>query len=158
MLYIQKLDLSGYIDADRIFVGEGRGECGLALHIPLKNYVAGSDPIFDYHLMITVANDLLEFLLYKRARRGPENWDYNPEKAAEVYNVCGDNVSTSGIIIEDKNYPAGAKLQIFLDKTFGVNEVAIRWKAQMVGDEWLLSDYGEYLKRVIREGTFAAEQ
>lgn len=146
MLYIQTLDLKGYIDPDRIFIGEGRGECGLALHLPIKNYVAGSDPTTDYALMITIANDLIEFLMYKRVERGPQVWDYNPEKAVEIYNVCGDNVSTSGLMIEDKNYPKGAKLQLFLDKTFGVNEVAIRWKGQMVGDEGLLSDYERYLK------------
>lgn len=149
MLYIQPLDLKGYIDRDRIFIGEGRGECGLALHLPIKNYVAGSDPTTDYALMITIANDLIEFLMYKRVERGPQVWDYNPEKATEIYNVCGDNVSTSGLMIEDKNYPLGAKLQLFLDKTFGVNEVAIRWKGQMVADERLLSDYESYLKRLL---------
>ncbi len=149
MLYIQTLDLTKYIDRERIFFGEGRGECGIALHLPIKNYVAGTDPTTDYALMISVANNLLEFLLYKRTNKGPEQWDYNPEKASEIYNVCGDNVSTSGIIIEDKNYPTGAKLQIFLDKTFGANEVAIRWKGQLVGDESLLNDYEEYLKSIL---------
>ncbi|MGQ9678651.1 MAG: hypothetical protein ACUVUD_05155 [bacterium] len=149
MLYIQTLDLKVYIDPNRIFIGEGRGECGLGLHLPLKNYVAGSDPTTDYALMISIANDLIEYLLYKRGQRGPQAWDYNAEKVVEVYNVCGDNVSTSGIIIEDKNYPTGAKLQVFLDKTFGVNEVTIRWKGQMVGDERLLSDYENHLKEML---------
>ncbi len=157
MLYIQTKDLSEYIDPNRIFIGEGRGECGFALHLPIKNYVVGSDPTTDYTLMISVANHLLEFLLYKRANRGPEEWDYSPEKAAEIYTVCGDNVATSGIIILDKNYSAGAKLQVFLDKTFGVNEVAIRWKAQMVGDEELLSDYAEYLKHTLKDGARTQE-
>jgi len=158
VLYIQTLDLRGYIDPNRIFIGEGRGECGLALHLPIKNYVAGADPTTDYSLMISIANDLIEFLMYKRPVRGPQVWDYNPEKAVEVYNVCGDNVSTSGIIIEDKNYPTGAKLQVFLDKTFGVNEVAIRWKAQMVGDERLLSDYEAYLKESLTSEQVAPER
>ncbi|MEO0025528.1 MAG: hypothetical protein ABIK54_02040 [candidate division WOR-3 bacterium] len=153
MLYIQYLDLKQFIDSSRIFFGEGRGECGIALHLPIKNYMAGSAPATDYALMITVANHLIEFLLYKRLNRGPQQWDYNPEKAAEIYTVCGDNVSTSGIIIEDRNYPSGAKLQVFLDKTFGVNEVAIRWKGQMVGDERLLADYEEYLKEYLSDNT-----
>lgn len=151
MIYIETLNLAEYIDGSRIFFGEGRGECGIALHLPIKNYVAGSVPAIDYQLMITVVNNLLEFLLYKRINRGPEQWDYNPEKAAEIYTVCGDNVSTSGIIIEDRNYPSGAKLQVFLDKTFGVNEAAIRWKGQMVGDERLLLDYEEYLKNFLQK-------
>lgn len=150
MIYLQNLRLAEYIDTSRVFFGEGRGECGIALHIPLKDYVAGADPMTDYALMVSIANNLIEFLLYKRANKGPEQWDYDPERAAEVYNVCGDNVSTSGIIIEDRNYPTGAKLQIFLDKTFGANEVAIRWKGQMVGDDNLLSDYEEYLKLALR--------
>jgi len=155
MIYIQTLNLGDFIDPERIFFGEGRGECGIALHLPIKGYVAGTAPSTDYALMISVANNLLEFLLYKRLNRGPEQWDYNPEKAAEIYNVCGDNVSTSGIIIEDRNYSTGAKLQIFLDKTFGANEVAIRWKGQMVGDERLLTDYEDYLKSALRNGELA---
>ncbi len=150
MIYIQPLDLTHYIDPDRIFFGEGRGEVGLALHIPLKNYVAGSDTMTDYHLMISVANNLIDFLINKRPRRGPEAWDYDPERTAEIYNVCGDNLSTSGIIIADKNYNSGPKLQIFLDKTFGANEIAIRWKAQLVLDEHLLPDYEQYLKESLR--------
>lgn len=151
MIYIQTLNLGDYIDAGRIFFGEGRGECGIALHLPLKNYVAGADPNTDYALMISVANNMIEFLLYKRIEKGPEQWDYNGERAQEIYNVCGDNVSTSGIIVEDRNYPTGAKLQIFLDKTFGANEVAVRWKGQMVGDEQLLSDYEDYLKQELNQ-------
>ncbi|MEO0071422.1 MAG: hypothetical protein ABIK39_05000 [candidate division WOR-3 bacterium] len=151
MLYSYSLDLSHYIDTERIFYGEGRGEVGIALHIPLKNYVAGSDPSTDYGLMVSITNHLINFLLYERARRGAEAWDYDPERAAEIYNVCGDNIATSGIIVYDKNYPAGPKLQVFLDKTFGLNEVAIRWKAQMVFDERLLADYEEYLKKTLRE-------
>jgi len=157
VIYLQRINLAEYIDVSRVFFGEGRGECGIALHIPLKNYSAGSDPMTDYALMISIANDLIEFLLYKRANKGPEQWDYDPERAQEVYNVCGDNVSTSGIIVEDRNYPTGSKLQIFLDKTFGANEVAIRWKGQMVGDEHLLPDYEQYLKLAHRNDDLTSD-
>lgn len=118
----------------------------------MKGYVAGTAPGEDYTVMMSVANHLLDFLLYRRLNRGPEAWDYDAEKASEVYAVCGDNLSTSGIIIIDKHYSGGAKLQIFLDKTFGANEIALLWKSQLVGDERLLNDYAEYLVHYLRNG------
>ncbi len=148
MLFFEKRDLSQILRAEGIFFGEGRGEIGICLHLPLKNYVAGSAPGEDYSIMLAVANELIEFLLYKRQPRGPEQWDYDPEKAAEIFEVCGDNPSTSGVIISDRNYASGPKLQVFLDKTFGANEIAIRWKNQLVGDELLLSDFEQYIKQV----------
>ena len=152
MLYFDKKDLSQYIDPDGVRYYEGRGEVGLCLHLPLKNYIAGGSPGEDYLLMMTVANDLIEFLLYKRLGRGPEAWDYDPEKAAEVYTVCGDNPSIAGIVIFDRDYSGGAKLQVFLDKTFGSNEIAIRWKNQMVGDERLMDDCQRYIKEMLTAG------
>ncbi len=157
MLYFDKRDLALVIDGERIRYGLGRGETGECLHLPLKNYVAGSAPGEDYALMLAVANNLIEFLLYKRARRGPEAWDYDAEKAAEIYTVCGDNLSTSGVVIFDRNYTGGAKLQTFLDKTFGSNEIAILWKNNMVGDETLLDDYAAYLREAIANDEFARE-
>jgi len=107
--------------------------------------------------MIEVANNLIEYLLYKRPVKGPEIWDYDGERAGEIYAVCGDNVSTSGITVLDKSYNGGAKLQIYLDKTFGSNEIAILWKNQMVGDESLLKDYLEYLKLALTTGELAEQ-
>jgi hypothetical protein len=153
MLYFDKKDLSQYFDPDGVRYYEGRGEIGLCLHLPLKGYVAGASPGEDYMLMMAVANDLIEFLRYKRAAKGPEAWDYDAEKAAEVYTVCGDNPSIAGIIIFDRDYAGGAKLQVFLDKTFGSNEVAIRWKNQMVGDERLMEEYAAYMVNMLRNGT-----
>ena len=75
----------------------------------------------------------------------------------ESYTVCGDNLSTSGIIIFDRNYSGGAKLQTFLDKTFGSNEIAILWKNGMAGDETLLEDYAEYMRNAIANDEFAKE-
>lgn len=152
MLYVPTRDLREFLDPDRIFYGEGRGETGVCLHLPMKGYVAGTAPGEDYTVMMSVANHLLDFLLYRRLNRGPEAWDYDAEKASEVYAVCGDNLSTSGIIIVDKHYSGGAKLQIFLDKTFGANEIALLWKSQLVGDERLLDDYAEYLVHYLRNG------
>lgn len=157
MLYFDKKDLSRYIDADRVRYGEGRGEFGVCLHLPLKNYVAGADQGEDYTLMIAVVNNMIEFLLYKRLTKGSETWDYDPEAAAETYAVCGDNPSTAGLILFDRNYSGGLKLQVFLDKTFGANEVSIRWKNQLVGDEHLLDDYRDYLREALKSGEFAAE-
>jgi hypothetical protein len=96
--------------------------------------------------------------LYKRLVRGPEAWDYDAEKAGELYAVCGDNPSSSGIVVADRSYNAGPKLQLYLDKTFGSNEVSIRWRNQLVGDEYLLKDYLEYLKQAIVSGELAPEQ
>jgi len=123
----------------------------------LKNHVAGGAPNEDHALMIEVANNLIEYLLYKRPVKGPEIWDYDGERAGEIYAVCGDNVSTSGITVLDKSYNGGAKLQIYLDKTFGSNEIAILWKNQMVGDESLLKDYLEYLKLALTTGELAEQ-
>lgn len=145
MLYFDKKDLTRYFNHQGIYFGEGRGEVGICLHLPLKGYIAGGAPQEDFSLMLAVANDFIEYLLYKRARKGPELWDYDAEKASELYTVCGDNPSIAGIIIFDRNYNAGPKLQIFLDKTFGSNEVAIRWKNQLVGDETLLGDYERHM-------------
>lgn len=158
MLYLNKRDLGQFLDADRIFYGEGRGESGICLHVPLKNHVAGGAQTEDHALMIEVANNLIDYLLYKRPVKGPEAWDYDAEKAGEVYTVCGDNIASSGIIVFDKNYNGGAKLQIYLDKTFGSNEVSIGWKNQLVADEFLLKDYLEYLKQAIPSGELAPEQ
>jgi hypothetical protein len=157
-LYLSKRDLSQVIDVERIYFGEGRGETGICLHLPLMNHVAGSAPTEDHALMIEITNNLIEYLLYKRPVKGPELWDYDPEKAAEVYEVCGDNPSSSGIIVADRNYGAGAKLQVYLDKTFGSNEVAVRWKNQLVGDEFLLNDYMGYLKQALLSGELAVEE
>jgi len=155
VLYAFKRDLSKVLDGDRIFYGEGRGETGVCLHIPLTNHVAGGAQTEDHALMIELCNNLIEFLLYKRPVKGPEAWDYDGEKAGEMYTVCGDNPTTSGIVIIDKNYEGGSKLQVVLDKTFGANEISVRWKNNMVGDEFLLKDYLEYLKRALATGELA---
>jgi hypothetical protein len=75
-----------------------------------------------------------------------------------MYTVCGDNPTTSGVVVFDRNYEGGSKLQVVLDKTFGANEVSIRWKNNMVGDEFLLKDYLEYLKKALTTGELAIEQ
>ena len=152
MLHYPRRDLTRLFDPDRVFYGQGRGESGICLHIPFKGHIAGSAPAEEYMIMISLANDLIEFLRYKRVVRGPQLWDYDAEKACEAYAVCGDNPSCSGVIIQDMNYAAGPKIQIFLDKTFGANEVAVLWKNQMVADELLLFDYEQYLKESLRNG------
>ena len=155
MLYQYKRDLSKVLDGDRIFYGEGRGETGVCLHIPLTNHVAGGAQGEDHALVIEVCNNMIEYLLYKRPVKGPEVWDYDADKAGEMYTVCGDNPTTSGIVVFDRNYEGGSKLQIVLDKTFGANEISIRWKNNMVGDESLLKDYLEYLKKALATGELA---
>ena len=158
MLYQYIRDLSRVLDGGRIFYGEGRGETGVCLHIPLTNHVAGGAQGEDHALMIQLCNNLIEFLLYKRPVKGPELWDYDGDKAGEVYTVCGDNPTTSGVVIFDRNYEGGSKLQVVLDKTFGANEISVRWKNNMVGDEHLLKDYLEYLKQALLTGALAVEQ
>jgi len=155
VLYQYKRDLSKVLDGDRIFYGEGRGETGVCLHIPLTNHVAGGAQGEDHALVIEVCNNMIEYLLYKRPVKGPEVWDYDADKAGEMYTVCGDNPTTSGIVVFDRNYEGGSKLQIVLDKTFGANEISIRWKNNMVGDESLLKDYLEYLKKALATGELA---
>ena len=155
MLYQYKRDLSRVLDGDRIYYGEGRGETGVCLHIPLTNHVAGGAQGEDHALVIEVCNNMIEYLLYKRPVKGPEVWDYDADKAGEMYTVCGDNPTTSGIVIFDRNYEGGSKLQVVLDKTFGANEISIRWKNNMVGDEFLLKDYLEYLKKALATGDLA---
>jgi hypothetical protein len=152
MLHYPRRDLTKLFDSERVFYGQGRGESGICLHVPFKGYIAGSAPTEEHLIMLTLANDLIEFLRYKRATRGPEVWDYDPEKAAEAYAVCGDNLSSSGLVILDTSYAGGPKIQIFLDKTFGANEVAILWKNQMVGDDRLLNDYEMHLKETLSNG------
>jgi len=158
VLYQYKRDLSKVLDGDRIFYGEGRGETGVCLHIPLTNHVAGGAQGEDHALVIQVCNNMIEYLLYKRPVKGPEVWDYDADKAGEMYTVCGDNPTTSGVVVFDRNYEGGSKLQVVLDKTFGANEVSIRWKNNMVGDEFLLKDYLEYLKKALTTGELAIEQ
>jgi hypothetical protein len=155
VLYQYKRDISNVLDGDRIFYGEGRGETGVCLHIPLTNHVAGGAQGEDHALVIEVCNNMIEYLLYKRPVKGPEVWDYDADKAGEMYTVCGDNPTTSGIVIFDRNYEGGSKLQVVLDKTFGANEISIRWKNNMVGDEFLLKDYLEYLKKALATGELA---
>ncbi len=163
MLYQYKRSLSDLLDPERITYGEGRSETGLCLHLPLKRseeqgQIAGAAHTEDHALMITVANNLIEYLKYKRPIKGPEDWDYDGDKAGEIYTVCGDNPTTSGLVIFDKNYEGGAKLQIILDKTFGANEIAIKWKFGMVLDETLLKDYKEYLINAIKTGELREEK
>ena len=158
MLYQFKRDLSKVLDGDRIFYGEGRGETGVCLHIPLTNHVAGGAQGEDHALVIQLCNNMIEYLLYKRPVKGPEVWDYDGDKAGEMYTVCGDNPTTSGVVVFDKNYEGGSKLQVVLDKTFGANEISVRWKNNMVGDEFLLKDYLEYLKKALATGELALEQ
>ncbi len=157
MLYQYKRDLSKVLDGDRIFYGEGRGETGVCLHIPLTNHVAGGAQGEDHALVIQVCNNMIEYLLYKRPVKGPEVWDYDGDKAGEMYTVCGDNPTTSGVVVFDRNYEGGSKLQVVLDKTFGANEISIRWKNNMVGDEFLLKDYLEYLKKALATGELVLE-
>jgi hypothetical protein len=158
VLYQYKRDLSRVLDGDRIFYGEGRGETGVCLHIPLTNHVAGGAQGEDHALVIQLCNNMIEYLLYKRPVKGPEVWDYDGDKAGEMYTVCGDNPTTSGVVVFDRNYEGGSKLQVVLDKTFGANEISVRWKNNMVGDERLLKDYLEYLKRALITGELAPEQ
>jgi hypothetical protein len=154
VLYFGRKDIGKVINGERIGYGEGRGEFGVCLHIPLRGHMAGAAPAEDWVLMLGMANNLIEWLMYHRAVKGPEVWDYDPEKAAEQYSVCGDNPNSSGVILQDVNYKGGPKLQIFLDKTFGSNEVSIRWKNNMVGDDRLLGEYEDYLRQALREGKF----
>lgn len=158
MLYYPKRDLGQVIDDARIFYGEGRGESGICLHLPLKNHMAGAASSEDFLLMLTIANTLIEFLLYKRLVKGPEEWDYDAERASEQYTVCGDNLSSSGITLFDRSYMGGAKLFIYLDKTFGANEIAVGWKSNRVGDEKLLADFESYLKEGLPAGVFVASE
>jgi hypothetical protein len=158
VLYQYIRDLSRVLDGDRMFYGEGRGETGVCLHIPLTNHVAGGAQGEDHALVIQLCNNMIEYLMYKRPVKGPEVWDYDGDKAGEMYTVCGDNPTTSGVVVFDKNYEGGAKLQVVLDKTFGANEISIRWKSGMVGDEFLLKDYLEYLKKALVTGELAIEQ
>lgn len=153
MLYYGRKDLANFLNGERVFYGEGRGEFGTCLHLPLINHTAGSAPMEDYLVMLGVANNLIDFLQYKRVVKGPELWDYDTEKACEHYEVCGDNPNTGGIVVLDKNYNAGPKIQIFLDKTFGSNEISIRWKNHMVGDDKLLDEYEQYLKAALEDGS-----
>lgn len=157
MLYYQKKNLCELIDADRVFLGEGRGETGIGLHLPFKTHIAGGASHEDQAIMITVANTLIEYLLYKRIVRGPEKWDYDAEKAGENYQVCGDNPSSSGITIFDQNYPSGPKFQVYLDKSFGANEISVRWRNQLVGDEFLLPNFMSYIKEALIGGELAGE-
>jgi len=147
VLHYPPRDLTKVFDASRIFYGQGRGEFGICLHMPLKGHLAGAAPAEDHLLMVAVANHMIDFLRYRREVRGPEAWDYDPEKASELYEVCGDNPNGSGVILHDTNYASGPKIQIFLDKTFGANEISVRWKNQMVGDEHLIDEYMGYVKR-----------
>lgn len=158
MLYQFKRDLSRVLDGDRIFYGEGRGETGVCLHIPLTNHVAGGAQGEDHALVIQLCNNMIEYLLYKRPVKGPENWDYDGDKAGETYTVCGDNPTTSGVVVYDRNYEGGSKLQVVLDKTFGANEISVRWKNNMVGDEFLLKDYMEYLKQALVTGELVLKE
>jgi len=158
VLYSYKRDLSRVLDGERIFYGLGRSETGECLHVPLKNHVAGGAQNEDHALMIEMANNLIGYLMYKRPVKGPENWDYDGDKAGEMYAVCGDNPTTSGIVVVDRNYDGGAKLQVTLDKTFGANEISVRWKNGLVGDEFLLKDYMEYLKQALGTGELATEK
>lgn len=158
MLYYPKRDLGHVIDDARIFYGEGRGESGVCLHLPLKNHMAGAAPTEDYMLMLTLANTIIEYLLYKRAIKGPEAWDYDPERACEQYTVCGDNLSSSGIVVFDTTYTGGPKIFIYLDKTFGSNEIAVGWKNGRPGDEKLLSDFEQYMKEGLPAGLFVATE
>jgi hypothetical protein len=155
VLYQYIRDLSKVLDGDRIYYGEGRGETGVCLHIPLTGHVAGGAQGEDHALVIQVCNNMIEYLLYKRPVKGPEVWDYDGDKAGEMYTVCGDNPTTSGVVVFDRNYEGGSKLQVVLDKTFGANEISIRWKNNMVGDEFLLKDYLEYLKKALATGELA---
>ena len=154
MLYFGRKDLGNILNPDGIYYGEGRGEVGICLHLPFQShYHAGSASGEDYLAMLGIANNMIEYLLYKRVPKGPEQWDYDADKTSELYEVCGDNPNTSGIILFDSNYSMGPKIQIFLDKTFGANEAAIRWKNQMVADEKLLGQYEEYMKQALRDGS-----
>ncbi|MBN2465593.1 hypothetical protein JXD38_08240 [candidate division WOR-3 bacterium] len=158
MLYQYRRDLSKVLDGDRIFYGEGRGETGVCLHLPLTNHVAGGAQGEDHALVIQLCNNMIEYLMYKRPVKGPENWDYDGDKAGEMYAVCGDNPTTSGVVVYDKNYEGGSKLQVVLDKTFGANEISVRWKNNMVGDEFLLKDYMEYLKQALTTGELSLKE
>jgi hypothetical protein len=158
VLYYPRRDLGQFIDGERVFYGEGRGESGICLHLPLKGCVAGTAPMEDFMLMLTVANTLIEYLLYKRQTRGPEAWDYDSEKAGELYTVCGDNLNSSGVLIFDRSYQGGPKLFVFLDKTFGSNEIAVGWKNQRAGDERLLPDFQCFLKDGLACGAFAVAE
>jgi len=154
-----KKDLCDLIDAEKIYYGRGRSETGECLHLPLKRgeantQMAGAALGEDCALMLTVANNLVEYLMQKREIKTPETWDYDPEKC-EIYVVCGDNPTTSGIVIKDKFSDLGSKIQIMLDKTFGSNEIAIKWRNDLVGDEALLGDYQKYLENALKSGELA---
>ncbi len=153
--------LDEVLNSGSFFYGEGRSETGICLHLPFNNkHTAGGIPAEDHAFMIELANNLIDYLMNKRPVRGPENWDYDGDKAGESYRVCGDNPVTSGIVIFDTNYKDGPKLQVSIDKTFGANEIAVRWKDHVVpyGQENVLQDYMEYLRQAVQSRELSSSQ
>jgi len=128
------------ISVPLIGYGAGRGEFGRCLHLPFRDgYNIAVNPAQNSVYLIDVAS---LFSIWTN-----NAWDYRKEEVEEVSKVCSENPGTGGIIIYNQESIYGPKVQVFLDRTFGVKEISVGWKGGMALDESLIPKFGSWLKQ-----------
>jgi hypothetical protein len=140
-------ELAEFFDLENISYGAGRIESGVCLFISFKKgYAVGGRK--DYDILMSLADIFVNYTA--------KQWYYDEEASSETSIVCGDNPNSSGVTLVNSDNIRGSKLQIFLNKTFGVNGLAISWKGGMELDEMLLPKFArwftEKLGAKLREG------
>jgi len=136
-------ELLGVINVPLIGYGAGRGEFGTCLHLPFQagyNIAASSTQNRLY-----LINTASLFSIWTN-----NLWDYKKEEVEEVSVVCSENPSSGGILLYNQESAYGPKVQVFLDRTFGVKEISVGWKGGMALDETLVPKFKTWLTQKLK--------
>ncbi|MEO0108348.1 MAG: hypothetical protein ABIK62_04160 [candidate division WOR-3 bacterium] len=138
-----ELNIGEYIRADEIWYGIDRTEGGLGLKIPVRSEKVMQKKMIEAQLILNVAYDLIRFCRVShrgdRKIKDVENLEIDQITAENPANA-GVRLIDSGAAVRDPYY-----IKIFLNKTFGINNLNITWG--MCSDEALLIQYMNDLKR-----------
>ena len=147
------MDISQYVKVDEIWYGIDRTEGEEGLKLPVRTEMVLQKRMVEAQLILNLAEDLMNYS--RRAQRGIRQ--IKDVENLEVDMICAENPSNAGVRIIE----AGAAvkdpyyIKIYLNKTFGINQINITWG--MCSDEKLLVHYMTDLKGRLKARLEGAE-
>jgi hypothetical protein len=143
-----ELDISQYIKPDEMWYGIDRTEGGLGLKIPVRSEMVLQKRVVEAQLILNLAYDLMNYC--RRSQRG-ERAILDSDNL-ELDMITAENPTNAGVklVSKDSTLRDPYYIKIFLNKTFGINNLNIAWG--MCSDETLLLHYMDDLKRRFGNG------
>jgi hypothetical protein len=136
------MDISRYLKVDEIWYGIDRTEGEEGLKLPVRSEMVMNKKMVEAQLILNLAEDLMNYS--RRAQRGIRK--IKDIEDLELDMICAENPANAGVrlievgpAVKDPYY-----LKIYLNKTFGINQICITWG--MCSDETLLVHYMNDLK------------